>query len=113
MFQTPTSEGLPHFRPPSRDNPGGGGEGPNTADSDTDGGERNVVKKKGAAKKKKKPTNLGPCIRVHEVKPDGDRLEVKAYFETSKNNCVAFEFKTHDLDLDEITTTFVSTLSHA
>jgi hypothetical protein len=45
---------------------------------------------------------------VHEVKPDGESLEVKAYFETSKNNCVAFEFKTHDLDLDEITTTFVS-----
>ena len=42
------------------------------------------------------------------MKPDGAWLEVKAYFETSKNNqCVAFEFKTHDLDLDEMTATFI------
>ena len=47
---------------------------------------------------------------MHEVRPDGVAdLEVKAYFETSRNNqCVAFEFKTHDLDLDEMTATFVS-----
>ena len=95
------------FRPPSRDNPtenasGGGG----VVDSDTGGEGPNTGPRKKA--KKKKTTNLGPCIRVHEVKPDGAWLEVKAYFETSKNNqCVAFEFKTHDLDLDEMTATFI------
>lgn len=73
--------------------------------ADSDDNERGSKKKV----KKKKTTNLGPCIRVHEVKRDGSGvLEVKAYFETSKNNCVAFEFRTDDMDLDEITTTFVS-----
>ena len=97
------------FRPPSRDNPADTSSGP-VVDSDTGGEGPNAQPKKRA--KKKKTTNLGPSIRVHEVRADkdndGDWLEVKAYFETSKNNqCVAFEFKTHDLDLDEMTATFI------
>ena len=79
------------FRPPSRDNQtenasvGGGG----VVDSDTGGEGPNATAPKKKAKKKK-TTNLGPCIRVHEVSHYSSDLVTRVITSIAEDSDVSF-----------------------